>query len=157
MSEKPNKPNTVQCDTQKCYIRFNGIVQPFSMGKLVIDFVLKEFEVNTNTNPWQVYEVKMKPLTPQEMGDKGNEIYLTVQNITSDISFTGTWMGKIYTVNLTPATKCEINHVDYYESQCLSQIKQGMCLEVKVQQDPATATSLTAVKIETEDDKKCVK
>ncbi|MGB9873745.1 MAG: DUF4382 domain-containing protein [Hydrogenobacter sp.] len=156
--EKPNKPNTVQCDTQRCYIRFNGIVQPFSMGKLVIDFVLKEFEVNTSTNPWQVYEVKMKPLTPQEMVGKTNEIHLMVQNTSmQNNNFTGTWMGKTYTVNLTPATKCEINHVAYYGSQCLSQIQQGMCVEVKVQEDPATATSLTAVKIETEDANKCVK
>ncbi|MFN3472369.1 MAG: DUF4382 domain-containing protein, partial [Aquificaceae bacterium] len=33
MQEKPNKPNTVQCDnTNRCYIRFNGVVQPLSSG-----------------------------------------------------------------------------------------------------------------------------
>jgi hypothetical protein len=158
MDEKPNKPNTVQCDTQRCYIRFNGVVQPFSMGKLVIDFVLKEFEVDTSTNPWQVYQVKMKPLTPQETAGKTNEIHLMVQSTSAqNNNFTGTWMGKTYTVNLTQATACKINNTFYPISQCLSQIQQGMCVEVKVQEDPATSTSLTAVKIETEDTRKCVK
>ncbi|SNZ11484.1 DUF4382 domain-containing protein [Hydrogenobacter hydrogenophilus] len=158
MNEKPNKPNTVQCDTQRCYIRFNGIVQPFSMGKLVIDFVLKEFEVNTNTNPWQVYEVKMKPLTPQETAGKTIEIHLMVQSTsTQNNNFTGTWMGKTYTVNLTQTTACEINDVSYPASQCLNYIQPNMCVEVKVQEDPATATSLTAVKIETEDPNECIK
>lgn len=53
MQEKPNKPNTVQCDnaSNKCYIRFNGTVQPFAMGKLVVDFQLKEFEVKESNEP----------------------------------------------------------------------------------------------------------
>lgn len=128
------------------------------MGKLVIDFVLKEFEVNTSTNPWQVYEVKMKPLTPQETAGKTNEIHLMVQNTSmQNNNFTGTWMGKTYTVNLTQTTTCEINDVSYPASQCLSQIQQGMCVEVKVQEDPATATNLPAVKIETEDADECIK
>lgn len=105
------------------------------MGKLVVDFVLKEFEVNTSTNPWQVYEVKMKPLTPQETAGKTNEIHLIVQNTsTQNNNFTGTRMGKTYTVNLIQTTACEINHVYYPASQCLTQIQQGMCVEVKVQE-----------------------
>jgi len=83
-SNNPNKPNEVQCppDTSnKCYIRFNCVVQPFAMGKLVVDFVLKEFEVNTTTTPWQVVEVKMKPLTPAEVSGKDNKIYLKVQSV----------------------------------------------------------------------------
>jgi hypothetical protein len=165
MNEKPNKPNTVQCDTQRCYIRFNGVVQPFSMGKLVIDFVLKEFEVDTSTDPWQVYEVKMEPLTttssPPFQGGWISEIHLMVQSTSvQNNSFTGTWMGKTYTVYLTQATMCEIYDDMYYPiSQCLSQVQQGMCVEVKAQGDPATSTSLTAVKvkIEREGTRKCVK
>jgi hypothetical protein len=150
MQEKPNKPNTVQCAIDgKCYIRFNGTVQPFAMGKLVVDFVLKEFEVNTSANPWQVTEVKMKPLTPQGVRDKDRGVYIKVQSVGTN-SFTGTWMGKTYTVNTTQNTTCKINGINYSGSECINQITQGMCLEVKVQEDPATSDVLTAVKIESE-------
>jgi len=150
MQEKPNKPNTVQCPTdERCYIRFNGAVQPFAMGKLVVDFVLKEFEVSTSTDPWQVTEVKMKPLTPQGVQNKNKSVYLSVQSVGTN-SFTGTWMGKTYTVNITQNTTCKINGINYSGSECINQITQGMCLEVKVQEDPATSDVLTAVKIESE-------
>jgi hypothetical protein len=156
MQEKPNKPNTVQCPTdERCYIRFNGTVQPFAMGRLVVDFDLKEFKVNTSTNPWQVPEVKMMPLTPQSVQDKYKSVYLIVQSVSTN-SFTGTWIGKTYTVNITQNTTCEINGVKYYGSGCINQITQGMCLEVKVQEDPATSNVLNAVKIESEDQAKCM-
>uniref|UniRef100_A0A7C5WY51 DUF4382 domain-containing protein n=1 Tax=Thermocrinis ruber TaxID=75906 RepID=A0A7C5WY51_9AQUI len=155
MQEKPNKPNTVQCTTDgKCYIRFNGAVQPFATGRLVVDFVLKEFEVNASTDPWQVTEVKMKPLTPQSVQDKDREVYIKVQSVGTN-SFTGTWMGKTYTVYITQNTTCEINDVKYYGSGCINQITQGMCLEVKSQEDPATSNVLNAVKIESEKQAKC--
>jgi len=154
MQEKPNKPNTVQCNTDgKCYIRFNGTVQPFAMGKLVVDFDLKEFEVNTSTNPWQVTEVKMMPLTPVQ--DKYKSVYLSVQSVSTN-SFTGTWMGKTYTVYITQNTTCKIDGINYSGSGCINQITQGMCLEVKVQEDPATSNVLNAVKIESEDQAKCM-
>jgi hypothetical protein len=156
MQEKPNKPNTVQCAIDgKCYIRFNGTVQPFAMGKLVVDFVLKEFEVSTSTNPWQVTEVKMMPLTPQSVQDKDREVYIKVQSVGSN-SFAGTWMGKTYTVNITQNTTCEIGNTNYSGSECINQITQGMCLEVKVQEDPATSNVLNAVKIESENQAKCM-
>jgi hypothetical protein len=157
MQEKPNKPNTVQCDTQKCYIRFNGVVQPFAMGKVVVDFVLKEFEVNTSTTPWQVMEVKMMPLTPQDMTGKpyDNDVYISVQSVGSG-SFTGTWMGKTYTVNLTSNTVCEVYDRYYPANECISQIQQGMCVEVKTQEDPAVSTTLTAIKVESKKPGKCM-
>jgi len=153
MQEKPNKPNTVQCPTdERCYIRFNGTVQPFAMGKLVVDFVLKEFEVRTSTDPWQVTEVKMMPLTPKNIQYK---VYLSVQSVGTN-SFTGTWIGKTYTVNITQNTTCGINGINYSGSGCINQITQGMCLEVKVQEDPATYNVLNAVKIESKDQAKCM-
>lgn len=156
MQEKPHKPNTVQCDAQKCYIRFNGVVQPFSMGKLVVDFVLKEFEVNTSTNPWLVTEVKMKPLTPDEMS-KSYKVYVKVQSVNPQTkSFTGTWMAKTYTVNLSSnLQKCEINDQNYNPSDCINHIQVGMCLEVKSLEDPASTMTLTAVKVESEESGKC--
>jgi len=156
MEEKPNKPNTVQCDTNKCYIRFNGTVNPFADGRLVIDFDLKEFEVNTNSNPWQVTEVKVKPLTKSEMSSGTSythKIYMTVQGVSGN-TITGQWMGKTYTVNVNPGTVCEINHV--YTTNCVGQIQTGMCIEVKVQGDPAVSTTLDAIKIENENSKKCM-
>jgi len=158
MEEKPNKPNTVQCDTNtnKCYIRFNGAVNPFADGRLVIDFDLKEFEVNTSSNPWQVTEVKVKPLTKSEMssGTYTHEIYMTVQGVSGN-TITGQWMGKTYTVNVNQNTLCEINH-DVYTTNCVAQIQAGMCIEVKVQGDPAVSTTLNAIKIENEKSKKCM-
>ncbi len=157
MQEKPNKPNTVQCDAQKCYIRFNGTVQPFATGKLVVDFVLKEFEVNTSTPPWQVTEVKMMPLTPSEVNSYEKELYLIVQSVdTQNNSFAGTWNGKVYTVKLTGNTTCEINDQPV-QNNCINYIQTGMCLEVKVQEDPATSSTLTAMKIENEEDGRCIK
>jgi hypothetical protein len=147
MQEKPDKPNTVQCTTDgNCYIRFNGTVQPLAMGRLVVDFDLKEFEVNASANPWQVAEVKVKPLTHQSVYRK---VYIKVQSVGTN-SFTGTWMGRTYTVYITQNTTCEINDIYYFGSGCINQITQGMCLEVKVQEDPATSNVLTAVKIESE-------
>ncbi len=155
MQEKPNKPNTVQCDNanNKCYIRFNGTVQPFAMGKLVVDFVLKEFEVDENTNPWQVTEVKMMPLTPQTNKYK---VYLSVQSVNSqNNTITGTWMGKTYTVNISSNTVCEINGTNYQGTNCTGQIQSGMCIEVKTYQDPSNLTTFTATKIEMEEPDKC--
>lgn len=161
MQEKPNKPNTVQCDAQKCYIRFNGTVNPFATGKLIVDFVLKEFEVNTLTYPWLVTEVKMKPLTPEEMRGISyeREIHLRVQSVNAQSNnFTGTWMGKTFTVNISPNIReCEIYKIKYPPNTCVNQIAPGMCLEVKVQEDPATSSTLTAMKIENEEDGRCIK
>lgn len=156
-SNNPNKPNTVQCPSDRCYIRFNGIVQPFSTGKLVVDFVLKDFDVNTSTNPWQVTQVKMMPLTPQDMQGKiyDNKLYVSVLNVSGN-SFTGTWMGKTYTINLTSNTVCEINDVNYFASACVGKIGTGMCVEVKVLEDPSVSTTLTAIKVETENPAKCM-
>lgn len=159
MQEKPNKPNTVQCDNanNKCYIRFNGTVQPFAMGKLVVDFQLKEFEVkesNEPTTPWQVTEVKMMPLTPQTNKYK---VYLSVQSVNSqNNTITGTWMGKTYTVNISSNTVCEINGTNYQGTNCTGQIQSGMCIEVKATTDPSSSNTLTATEIEVEDPDKCM-
>ncbi len=156
MQEKPNKPNTVQCAADnRCYIRFNGTVNPFADGRLVVDFDLKEFEVNTSSDPWQVTEVKVKPLTKSEMSGTSytHEIYMTVQGVSGN-TITGQWMGKTYTVNVNQNTLCEINHV--HTTNCVGQIQTGMCIEVKVQGDPAVSTTLDAIKIENENSKKCM-
>lgn len=155
MDEKPNKPNTVQCPTQnQCYIRFNGIVQPFAMGKMAVDFVLKEFEVNTSKNPWEVYEVKMKPLTPSELSQYSYyKLYGTVQSVnTQNNSFTISWRGNTYTVSVNQNTSCEFNNQELQGAACMSYIQTNMCVEVKTSSDPSTNTTLNAVKIEKEDE-----
>ena len=153
MQEKPNKPNTVQCASNKCYIRFNGTVQPFAMGKLVVDFVLKEFEVDESASPWQVKEVKMMPSIPPTNKYK---VYLSVQSVNSqNNTITGTWMGKTYTVNISSNTVCEINDNYYQGNNCTGQIQSGMCIEVKTYQDPSNLTTFTATKIEMEKPDKC--
>ncbi len=155
MQEKPNKPNTVQCDS-RCYIRFNGTVQPFSTGKLIVDFKLKDFDVNQSATPWQVTEVKMMPLTPQDSMPTYYKVYLTVQSVNSqNNTITGTWMGKTYTVNITQGTVCEINGVYYSGTNCTAQINSNMCLEIKSNADLTSSSTLTAVKIETENPQKC--
>ncbi|MFN4013272.1 MAG: DUF4382 domain-containing protein [Aquificaceae bacterium] len=154
MQEKPNKPNTVQCDnnSNRCYIRFNGTVQPFAMGKLVVDFVLKDFEVDESQSPWQVTEVKMMPITPQTNMYK---IYLLVQSV-QNINITGTWMNKTYTVIISQGTQCEINGNHYQGTNCVNQIQNGMCIEVKTMSDPSSLNTLNAIKIEVEDPDKCM-
>ncbi|MFN3976823.1 MAG: DUF4382 domain-containing protein, partial [Aquificaceae bacterium] len=148
------KPNTVQCDnnSNRCYIRFNGTVQPFAMGKLVVDFVLKDFEVDESQSPWQVTEVKMMPITPQTNMYK---IYLLVQSV-QNINITGTWMNKTYTVIISQGTQCEINGNQYQGTNCVNQIQNGMCIEVKTMSDPSSLNTLTAIKIEVEDPDKCM-
>lgn len=155
MQENPNKPNTMQCDS-RCYIRFKGTVQPFSTGKLIVDFKLKDFDVNENTIPWQVTEIKMIPLTPQDSMPTYYKVYLTVQSVNSqNNTITGTWMGKTYTINVTQSTVCEINGVYYSGINCTAQINSNMCLEIKNNADLTGSSTLTAIKIETENPKKC--
>ncbi len=155
MQEKPNKPNTVQCDNTRCYIRFNGTVQPSSTGRLVVDFVLKDFDVDENTNPWQVKEVKMMSLKPQSYLQGYWKIHITAQGVQNS-AITGTWMNGTYTINVDQNTLCEINGVYHSGTACLNHIQSGMCIEVKTDSDPANSTSLRALKIETERSHKCM-
>ncbi|ADC88761.1 hypothetical protein Thal_0124 [Thermocrinis albus DSM 14484] len=153
-SGNPNKPNVVHCDnnTQKCYIRFNGTIQPLSMGKLVVDFQLKEFKVDTSGQPWRVTEVKVSPITPS--GINKMKLYLSVQAVSSD-TITGTMGGKTYTVKVTPNTRCEIGGENFVGSDCVSQVQPNMCLEVKTTSDPAVTTNITALELEQENPEKC--
>ncbi|MFN3598575.1 MAG: DUF4382 domain-containing protein [Aquificaceae bacterium] len=155
MQEKPNKPNTVQCDNTRCYIRFNGTVQPSSTGRLVVDFVLKDFDVDESTNPWQVREVKMMPLKPQSYPQGYWKIYITAQGVQNS-AITGTWINRTYTINVDQNTLCEVKGAYHLGTACLNHIQSGMCIEVKTDSDPANSTSLGAIKIETERSYKCM-
>ncbi len=158
MQEKPGKPNIVQCGTNnRCYIRFNGPVQPFSDGKLIVDFVLKDFDVDTTKNPWEVKEVHVKPLKPQDQMPGYWKVYITAQSIdTQNATITGTWMGKTYTISLNQNTLCELNDYNYIGTSCINYIQSGVCLEVKTSSNPMNSVSLDAIKIETEKSYKCM-
>lgn len=160
MQERTNKPNTVQCDAQKCYIRFNGTVNPFATGKLIVDFVLKDFVVNTSVNPWQITEVSVQPTNPNSAPLPSPyywKLYVNVQNVnTQTNSFSGVWFGKNYQINLSSLYKCEINKVYYPPQTCINYIQSGMCIEVKGQADPATSSNITALEVETENSYKCM-
>ncbi|GEM_PF-851983 len=162
MDEKPTRPNVVNCPAgltdqngnQLCYIRFNGVINPTASSKLVLDFNLKDFEVNTNTTPWQIEEVKVSPITPS--GEHRYEMYAVLQSVdTTNSSISVDWNGNTFDIAVNGDTKCEIADTYYYGQDCLNQLPSNICLEIKVDKDPATSTDLTAVEIETKSSKKC--
>ncbi len=157
-----NKPNTIQCDqnTQECLINFNGTVNPFAMGKLIVDFVLKDMEIDTTKTPWEIIKLTMKPITPKsenELKDTYYEFYGTITNIDSaNNSVTASWKNTNYSVSLTDATVCEVNDVNYIgASNCIAQLQTNYCAEFKVKEDPAQNTNLTAIKIELKGQGQC--
>ena len=162
MDEKPTKPNVVNCPpgytdsngNQLCYIRYTGVTNPTAMGKLILDFNLKDFEVDTSTTPWKITEVKVSPLTPSEASSSRYEIYGMVQDVGVS-SFTVSWMDSTYTVNVTDSTRCEVMDTNYWGQDCLNQIQSGMCVEIKSQEDPSTTDTLTAMEIEAKNPEKC--
>jgi hypothetical protein len=163
----PNQPNEVQCPSDlvgQCTIKFNGTVQPFAMGELIIDFVLKEFEVEetpcsdvtTDPDSWCITEVKMKPLTPAEVAD--GLLFKIVGTVVSesDTSITVRTDTGDYTVNLTESTVCEIDDGEVVGvSDCLSGLEPEMCLEITTPDDPAETMTLTAGELEAEDLSDC--
>ena len=99
------------------------------------------------------------PLTPQELSNRSYEYKIcgTVQDVnTQTNSFTVKWMGNTYTINIVANTVCEINHMYYPSNSCINHITNGMCLEIKVLQDPVSSTTLTAVKIEDKNPGRCM-
>ncbi len=157
-----NIPNTVQCDqnTQECVISFNGAVNPFAMGKLIVDFVIKDMEIDTTTTPWQITKLRMKPLTPKSEDDIKNvhyEFYATITDIDSaNNTVTASWKNTNYSVSLTDTTVCEVNDVNYIgASNCIAQLQTNYCAEFKVKEDPAQNTNLTAIEIEVKGQGEC--
>ncbi len=157
-----NKPNTIHCDqnAQECFINFNGTVNPFAMGKLIVDFVLKDMEIDTTKTPWEIIKLTMKPITPKsekELKDTYYEFYGTITNIDSaNNSVTASWKNTNYSVSLTDTTVCEVNDVNYIgASNCIAQLQTNYCAEFKVKEDPAQNTNLTAIKIELKGQGQC--
>ncbi len=162
MDEKPTKPNVVNCPpgytdsngNQLCYIRYNGVTNPTAMGKLILDFNLKDFEVDTSTTPWRITEVKVSPLTPTGEGEYEYEIYATVQSVDTG-SMTVSWKDNTYTVNVNDSTRCEVMDMNYWGQECFNQMQPNMCVEIKAQEDPSTTNTLTAIEIEVKNAKEC--
>ncbi len=157
-----NKPNTIHCDqnAQECFINFNGTVNPFAMGKLIVDFVLKDMEIDTTKTPWEIIKLTMKPITPKsenELKDTYYEFYGTITNVDSaNNSVTASWKNTNYSVSLTDTTVCEVNDVNYIgASNCIAQLQTNYCAEFKVKEDPAQNTNLTAIKIELKGQGQC--
>ncbi len=163
MDEKPTKPNEVNCPpglldqngNQLCYIRYNGVVNPTANSKLVVDFDLKEFEVNTTTNPWQIEEVKVGPITPSK--DHDYEIKGIIESVDPNTnSIALSWRGSIYTVNLSNSISCEIGDVYYSDAtDCIAQLQKDMCVEVETYQDPSTTDTITADELEVKEAEEC--
>jgi len=157
-----HKHNTIQCDqsTQECMISFNGAVNPFAMGKLIVDFVLKDMEIDISQTPWRIVKLTMKPMTPKskdEMMGVHYEFYGTIIDIDStNNSVTASWKNTNYSVALTHKTVCEVNDVNYIgASNCIAQLQTNYCAEFKVKEDPANNTNLTAIKIELKGQGQC--
>ncbi|HEY5648302.1 MAG TPA: DUF4382 domain-containing protein [Nitrospiria bacterium] len=168
-TENLNKPNVVLCPPElpgRCQIRFNGAVQPFAMGRLVVDFVLKDFEIESQPCPgvpdaasWCITEVKMHPLTPADMDDFDNGPDFKITGTVSAVLPTHVLIlsgGMEYALFLTGTTKCEINGTEVVGSEaCLANLVAGMCVEVETPDDPALGAALEAREIETEESSDC--
>lgn len=160
MDENPSKPNVVNCPqdltdqegNQLCYIRYNGTINPEAQNKLVVDFDLKEFDVDTSTTPWRITEVKVYPVTPEPTSTY--EMYAIVESVDGN-SINVSWAGSTYTVTPADNFVCEMGDIEYQGQSCMENLMQGMCVELKVIQDPSTTAELTVVELETEDMKDC--
>jgi len=165
-TENLNKPNVVLCPpefNERCLIRFNGAVQPFAMGKLIIDFVLKDFEIDrvpcpgvSDLTSWCVTEVKMMPLTPGELNE---DMKFKITGVVSEIFSASIAVATTftdYTVVPNEMTKCEFNGSEVFGvDACLAGLNVGICIEVESPEDPAIVTTLTAHEIEVEDSSDC--
>jgi len=78
--DKKGTPNTLYCDpvTDLCSIQMTGdqSVIPRENNKLVLDFDLKEFEVEDFPDPGCTVTMKVAPLNGSEMDDKKDKGYL---------------------------------------------------------------------------------
>lgn len=161
--EQPNKPNTVHCAGDRCGIRFNGVIGPLADGKLAVDFVLKEFEVEehacgneADTGSWCVTEVRMHPLTPAELEDEDEYEVHGLVALKNDAAVTLDVQGVNLAVQLGATTQCEANDATVTGvAACLAQIPVGACVEVESAIDPASGTALLATEIEIEDARHC--
>lgn len=77
----------------------------------------------------------------------------TVSNIdTTTGTFVFTYNGTDYNVSVTDTTVCEINDTYYKGADCLSHLTDGAYIELKTNDDISTATDISAVKFEMEDE-----
>jgi len=105
-------------------------------------------DINQTTN---ISAVKFELEGDSDSGQEYRyEVYGTITSINPENSgFTFLYAGKDYNVNVTQSTKCEINDVYYYGTQCLDQLQPGMYIELKTFDDIYSTTDITAVELET--------
>jgi len=166
MSANPNKPNEVLCPAaliDRCLIQFNGAVQPFAMGQFIVDFDLKNFEVETtpcagvlDPASWCITQVKMQPLTPADVD--AQPVFKIVGEVTELFAdaLTIETAGQSHLVDLNGSTRCTIDGSDVVGiAPCLSLIGVGMCVEVTTPDDPFTSNHLDATRVESVDVAQC--
>ncbi|TNF55562.1 DUF4382 domain-containing protein [bacterium] len=104
--DNENKPNVLQCSGDTCSMEINGMVN-VTVNKstsLVLDFDLKEFEVEAFGEPGCSVTMKVEPLNANDVDDKKNRGNKeSVKGIISDLNsknktFTLTKKGNIFTV-----------------------------------------------------------
>ena len=167
-NSNPNKPNELLCPAaliDRCLIRFNGAVQPFAMGQFIVDFDLKDFEVemtpcSAGHDPasWCVTQVKMQPLTPAEEDPQPVFVFKIVGEVTElfAAAFSIEAAGQNHMVDLGSATLCTINGLDAVgAAQCLPLLEAGMCVEVTTHEDPFTSSHLGAIRVISVDGAQC--
>ncbi len=83
------------------------------------------------------------------------EIYGIAKNInTADGTFVFDWNGVQMDVSVDSSTECEINDIYYYGSDCLSNLGENICIELKTSDDVYNydGTPIKAIELETSDD-----
>jgi hypothetical protein len=166
MSANPSQPNEVLCPAgliDRCLIRFNGAVQPFAMDQFVVDFDLKDFEVEMtpcvgvlDPASWCITQVKMQPLTPAEAD--AQPVFKIIGDVTELFAsaFSIEAAGQGHMVDLGSVTLCTINGSDALGgASCLPLIEVGMCVEVTTHEDPFTSSHLGAIRVESVDGTQC--
>jgi hypothetical protein len=168
MHSNPNKPNEVLCPSglvDRCVIRFNGAIQPFSMGKFVIDFDLKNVEVDmvpcagiADPASWCVTQVKMHPLTPSD-ADNGSAFKIFGEVVELFPAAFSLWSdGQNYMVDLHGGTLCQINGSEGIGiASCLSLLVVGMCVGVTTHEDPFTSSHLGGLRVVSADVSHCAR
>ena len=157
----------VNCDGQKCYVLVQGNINPAQNNKLLIDFDLKNFQLDCDTqnNPLtctiQNMTIRLSQENPQSLNKYKYkfEVYTVINPSQLGESITININGKQLTANISPQTVCEIMDMNYIGGECLTQLQnmQGnVCLELKLSGDPAQDNAqLQVIKMELKRPKEC--
>ena len=161
--------NTPNCNSAQgtCEFTLQASIDTTAQKEVVVDFNLANFNINCNITDNQGnnvakcevsnVDVRVKTGKPTQKQYK-YEVYGEVQDVDpQNNQFTFTWAGQTYTAQVSNTTVCEINDQYITGTDCLRNLFQGMCIELKLLVDPAQTNTVQALELEQTHGRKCGK